>query len=128
MEPIMRILEILEILWNKFQSRFPYFKSKEIPIFYFSVESNNCPSEHISLYSEKATKIWVISKFYLKLLSSVKKKVWGFRDIHVAFSEYMNYNFEFVIWNSNIKQPLYESIFGVSPAAIMFRASAHSIA
>ena len=52
---IMRILAIIysKIFWNKFQPS-PYFKSKEITIFYFSVESKNCPSEHISLYSEKA--------------------------------------------------------------------------
>ena len=58
MEPIMRILEINIQRFHKtnFNLGFYNFKSKEIPIFYVSVESKNCPSEHISLYSEKATK------------------------------------------------------------------------
>jgi hypothetical protein len=50
------------------------------------------------MYSEMATKFDEISKFYLKLLSSVKK-VWifhhifvaFFRLIFVAFSEYINF-------------------------------------
>ena len=42
------------------------------------------------IYSEKALKFNEIYKFYLKLLSNIKK-VWRFCHIFVVFSEYMNF-------------------------------------
>ena len=49
------------------------------------------------IYSEKALKFNEIYKFYLKLLSNIKK-VWRFCHIFVVFSEYMNFTCPLPPW------------------------------